>query len=45
MWNFWIVYPIGAWVLIVTARAWSVHGHRQISESDIEREIERRSGK
>ena len=26
VWNFWIVYPIGAWVLLMVAGAWSVSG-------------------
>jgi len=45
VWNYWIIYPIGAWVLIMTGRAWSVHGHRGISEGEIEREIDRRAGR
>jgi 2TM domain len=44
VWNYWIVYPIGAWMLILGARAWFVYGHKPISESDIQREIERQSG-
>ena len=41
VWNHWIVYPLGAWVLIM---AGSVYRHRDISESDIQREIDRRAG-
>ncbi len=44
VWNYWIVYPIGAWVLILGARARSVYGHKPISESEIKREIERQAG-
>jgi len=44
VWNFWIIYPIIGWVLILCARAWSVYGRKPISESDIRREIERQSG-
>ena len=44
VWNYWIVYPIGAWVLILAARAWLVHGHKPIRESEIQREIERQRG-
>jgi hypothetical protein len=44
VWNFWIIYPIIAWVLILAARAWSVYGHKPISEREIRREIERQSG-
>jgi hypothetical protein len=43
VWNFWIVYPLGAWLLIVAAHAWAVFGNKPISESEIKREIERRS--
>jgi 2TM domain len=46
VWNYWIVYPLGAWLLILGARAWMVygHGHKPISEAEIEKEIERQSG-
>ena len=43
VWNYWIIYPVGAWVLIMAGRAWSVYRHRGISESDIKREIDRRA--
>lgn len=45
VWNYWIIYPIIAWVLIIGGRAWSVHGHREISDSEIERELERQTGR
>jgi len=45
VWNYWIIYPVGAWVLIMAGRAWSVHGHRGISESEIKREIDRQASK
>ncbi|MGO9857593.1 MAG: 2TM domain-containing protein [Acidimicrobiales bacterium] len=41
VWNYWIIYPIGAWTLIMAGRAWSVYRHQGISESDIQREINR----
>jgi len=44
VWNFWIVYPIGAWLLIVAACSWAVYGNKPISEGEIEREIERQAG-
>jgi len=44
VWNYWIIYPLGAWVLIMAGRAWSVYRHRDISESDIQREVDRRAG-
>jgi 2TM domain len=43
VWNFWIVYPLGAWLLIVAAHAWAVFGNKPISESEIKREIERQA--
>ncbi len=45
VWNYWIVYPILGWGLIVAAGAWNVYGRRPISEGEIEREIERQSGR
>ena len=45
VWNFWIVYPVGAWLLILGIDAWSVYGRKPISEHEIEREIERQTGK
>jgi 2TM domain len=44
VWNFWIIYPLGAWVLILAAHGWFVYGHKPISESDIKREMERQTG-
>ncbi len=43
VWNYWIIYPIGAWVLIMAGRAWSVYGRRGITESEIKQEIERQA--
>jgi len=45
VWNYWIIYPVGAWVLIMAGRAWSVRGHRGISEGEIKREIDRQAGR
>jgi hypothetical protein len=45
VWNFWIVYPLIAWVLIIGTRAWKVYRNRPISEEDIESEIERMRGR
>ena len=45
VWNFWIIYPAIAWALILGGRAWSVYGHKPISESEIEREIENQGGR
>ena len=44
VWNYWIVYPLGAWALILAAHAWFVYGRKPIRESDIQREIERQRG-
>jgi hypothetical protein len=44
VWNFWIVYPVIAWALVLAARAWAVYGHKPISESEVQREIERQAG-
>ena len=44
VWNFWIVYPLGAWVLLLATHAWFVYGNKPISESEIKREIERQAG-
>jgi len=41
VWNFWIIYPLGAWMLLTAASAWFVFRHKPISESEIRREIER----
>lgn len=38
VWNFWIVYPLIAWGLVVTARALAVYGHKPISETEIQRD-------
>ena len=45
VWNYWIVYPIGAWVLIMAGRIWSVYGRKPISETAIKQEMERQAGK
>ncbi len=44
VWNFWIIYPLGAWLLIVAASAWAVFGNKPITEAEINREIERQRG-
>lgn len=44
VWNFWIVYPLGAWLLVVAIHAWLVYRNTLISESQISREIERQHG-
>jgi hypothetical protein len=44
VWNFWIVYPLGAWLLILAAHGWAVYGSKPISEAEIKHEIERQAG-
>ena len=44
VWNYWIIYPAIAWVLITGADAWFVYRHKPVSESEIQREIERQVG-
>jgi hypothetical protein len=45
VWNYWIIYPFGAWVLLTGASAWWVfRGRKPISESEIKREMERQAG-
>jgi hypothetical protein len=44
VWNLWIIYPFMVWALFLAARAWVVYGHKPISESEIQREIERQAG-
>ena len=44
VWNYWIVYPLGAWALLTAASAWFVYGHKPISEREIKHEIERQAG-
>jgi hypothetical protein len=44
VWNYWIIYPAIAWVLLIAADAWRVFGRRPISEAEITREIDRQAG-
>lgn len=44
VWNLWIIYPLIAWVLGTAAHAWYVYVRKPITESEIEREIERQTG-
>jgi hypothetical protein len=43
-WNLWIIYPVIGIGLILGARAWFTYGHRPISESEIQRELDRQKG-
>jgi phosphate/sulfate permease len=44
VWNFWIIYPVIAWVLLTAVHGWFVYGRKPISESEVKREIERQAG-
>ena len=45
VWNIWIVYPFGTWLLYLAVRAWAVYGNQPISEREIQREIGRQAGR
>jgi hypothetical protein len=45
VWNYWIIYPIGAWLLIMAGRAFSVYRRREITETEIKQEIDRETGR
>ena len=44
VWNYWIIYPGIAWVLLTAADAWRVYGRKPIPESEIRREMDRQAG-
>jgi 2TM domain len=44
VWNYWIIYPAIVWVLVIAADAWRVFGHKPVSETEIQHEIERQAG-
>ncbi|MFK0222854.1 2TM domain-containing protein [Streptomyces vinaceus] len=41
VWNYWIIYPVTAWLLFLGARAWPVYGNKPVTEAEIQREIDR----
>ena len=43
VWNYWIIYPFIAWLLLTAAGGVSVYLRKPISESQIRREIERQA--
>jgi hypothetical protein len=45
VWNYWIVYPVGAILVLVGGRAWFVYGHKPISEDEITGEMLRQQGR
>src|SRR6266545_5121393 len=44
VWNLWIIYPLGAWLVMLAAGGWDVYLRKPISEQQIRREIERQAG-
>ncbi|HUC25680.1 MAG TPA: 2TM domain-containing protein [Streptosporangiaceae bacterium] len=44
VWNYWIIYPAIAWVLLTGADALRVFWRKPITEAEIEREIDRQAG-
>ena len=44
VWNLWIVYPLGAWLVLLATGAWDVYLRHPITEEQIQREIERQAG-
>jgi H+/Cl- antiporter ClcA len=44
VWNYWIIYPLIAWVLGTAASAWYVFGRKPISEDQIKHEMDRQAG-
>jgi hypothetical protein len=45
VWNYWIIYPAIAWVLLTAGDALHVYRRKPISEAEIQREMERQAGK
>ena len=45
-WNVWIIYPVLGLVLVLAIDGWNTFGRRPISETEIQREVDRiRGGK
>ena len=44
VWNLWIVYPLGAWLVLLAIGGWDVYLRKPISEQQIQREIDRQAG-
>jgi hypothetical protein len=44
VWNLWIIYPAIVWVFLTVAGGLTVYLHKPISESEIERELDRQAG-
>jgi hypothetical protein len=44
VWNYWIIYPLIGWLLVLGTAALVVYGHRPVSEAEIDREMRRQAG-
>jgi hypothetical protein len=44
-WNIWIIYPFMAWVVFLVVRSWAYYKGTSISESEIQREIQRQASR
>jgi hypothetical protein len=44
-WNIWIIYPFMAWVVFLAVRSWAYYKGTSISESEIQREIQRQASR
>ena len=45
VWNAWIVWPALVWALWIAGDAWWSFGRNRVSESEIQREIDRQAGR
>jgi hypothetical protein len=45
VWNDWIIWPAMVWVLWIAGDTWWTFGRKPISESEIQREIDRQAGR
>jgi hypothetical protein len=43
VWNYWIIYPAIAWILLTAGDAMYDYGRKPITEADIKREIDRQA--
>jgi hypothetical protein len=44
VWNYWIIYPAIAWVLLTAGDAWWTFGRKPVSEAEIKHEMDRQAG-
>jgi hypothetical protein len=43
VWNYWIIYPLVIWAALLAAWGWSLSRNKPISESEIDREVDRQA--